>query len=351
MSYSLSPWLKPRFFITGTNRPLAGGLMYTYKAGTTTNATTYSDDSGTPNTNPIVLNSDGECNLYLDDDVIYRIILKDAAGVTQFDKDNISSNGAKDAAVLSFENVANLRLSIGNDREPVAQTSGYYVAGDGGGNSFYWDGTSSATDNGGTIIKPTLVSGAGRWLAVDTSSYINVKQFGAVGDGVADDTTAISSAIDEFNTVYFPNGTYLFSGITINKHNVTLYGAGESRSVLLMTNAAAAAVTIGSTAFTSGINIRNLKIEGNDSNLGGISLGTTTFAAARIRIQDVFITGFQNATNGYGIRLNSNQNTDIENLWIQECRLGIYRANGGYSTSTRFSGKGSYFGRNCLHGI
>ena len=351
MSYSLSPWLKPRFFITGTNRPLAGGLLYTYKAGTTTNATTYSDDSGTPNTNPIVLNSDGECNLYLDDDVIYRIILKDAAGVTQFDKDNISSNGAKDAAVLSFENVANLRLAIGNDREPVAQTSGYYVAGDGGGNSFYWDGTSSATDNGGTIIKPTLVSGAGRWLAVDTSSYINVKQFGAVGDGVADDTTAISSAIDEFNTVYFPNGTYLFSGITINKHNVTLYGAGESRSVLLMTNAAAAAVTIGSTAFTSGINIRNLKIEGNDSNLGGISLGTTTFAAARIRIQDVFITGFQNATNGYGIRLNSNQNTDIENLWIQECRLGIYRANGGYSTSTRFSGKGSYFGRNCLHGI
>lgn len=35
MAYSLSPWLKPRFFITGTNRPLAGGLMYTYKAGTT----------------------------------------------------------------------------------------------------------------------------------------------------------------------------------------------------------------------------------------------------------------------------------------------------------------------------
>jgi len=132
---------------------------------------------------------------------------------------------------------------------------------------------------------------------------------------------------------------------------VTLYGAGESRSVLLMTNAAAAAVSIASTAFTSGVNIRNLRIEGNASNLGGISLGTTTFAAARIRIQDVFITGFQNAANGYGIRLNSNQNTDIENLWIQECHFGIYRANGGYSTSTRFSGKESYFGRNCLHGI
>jgi hypothetical protein len=92
MAYSLSPWLKPRFFITGTNRPLAGGLMYTYKAGTTDNATTYSDDAGTPNTNPIVLDSDGQCDLYLDDSISYRIILKNSAGVTQFDKDNISSN-------------------------------------------------------------------------------------------------------------------------------------------------------------------------------------------------------------------------------------------------------------------
>ncbi len=350
MSYSLSPLLKPRFFVNATNKPLVGGKLYTYLAETTTPATTYSNDTGTPNTNPIILDANGECNLYLDDDVSYRLILKSANDVTYFDKDRVSSIGGGDYKVLTFNAIDDLRLKIGSSKEPVAQTSGYYAAGDGGGNSFYWDGTSSAVDNGGTIIKPTFVSGAGRWLAINIDN-INVKQFGAVGDGVADDTTAISSAIDEFNTVYFPNGTYLFSGITINKHNVTLYGTGESRSVLLMTNAAAAAVTIGSTAFTSGINIHNLKIEGNASNLGGISLGTTTFAAARIRIQDVFITGFQNAANGYGIRLNSNQNTDIENLWIEECHFGIYRANGGYSTSTRFSGKGSYFGRNCLHGI
>jgi len=348
MAYSLSPWLKPRFFITGTNRPLAGGLMYTYKAGTTDPATTYSDDSGTTNTNPIVLDSDGQCDLFLDDAVSYRIILKNSAGVTQFDKDRIASLGS--TQVQSFNSIAALRLRSGTTIANASKTLGYYAAGDGGGNSFYWDGTSTATDNGGTIIKPTAVAGAGRWIAIDTIN-VNIRQFGAKGDGVADDTTAISSAIDEFNTVYFPNGTYLFSGITINKHNVTLYGTGESRSVLLMTNAAAAAVTIASTATTSGTNIRNLRIEGNASNLGGISLGTTTFAATRIRIQDVFITGFQNAANGYGIRLNSNQNTDIENLWIQECHFGIYRANGGYSTSTRFSGKGSYFGRNCLHGI
>ena len=192
MAYSLSPWLKPRFFITGTNRPLAGGLMYTYKAGTTDPATTYSDDSGTTNTNPIQLDSDGQCDLFLDDAVSYRIILKNSAGVTQFDKDRIASLGS--TQVQSFNSIAALRLRSGTTIANAAKTLGYYAAGDGGGNSFYWDSTSTATDNAGTVIKPTAVSGAGRWLAVDTS-YINVKQFGAVGDGVADDTAEIQAAL------------------------------------------------------------------------------------------------------------------------------------------------------------
>ena len=93
MSYSLAPNIKSRFFITGTNRPLAGGLLYTYSAGTTTNAATYSDVIGTPNTNPVVLDSDGQCDLFLLDTITYRFILKNSAGVTQFDEDNIASVG------------------------------------------------------------------------------------------------------------------------------------------------------------------------------------------------------------------------------------------------------------------
>ena len=114
MAYSLSPWLKPRFFITGTNRPLAGGLMYTYLAGTTASAITYSDDVGTPNTNPIVLNSDGECNLYLDSEVSYRIILKNNAGVTQFDVDNVVSPNSESgaAAVSAAESAASAASAL-----------------------------------------------------------------------------------------------------------------------------------------------------------------------------------------------------------------------------------------------
>ena len=100
MSYSLSPNVKARFFITGTNRPLAGGLLYTYLVGTTTPAATYSDNLGTPNTNPIVLDADGECDLYLDDSVNYRMILKNSAGVTQFDEDRVSSINSAQLAAL-----------------------------------------------------------------------------------------------------------------------------------------------------------------------------------------------------------------------------------------------------------
>lgn len=170
--------------------------MYTYKAGTTDNATTYSNDTGTTNTNPIVLDSDGQCDLYLDDSVSYRFILKNSAGVPQFDKDRVASIG--NTQVQSFNSIAALRLRSGTTAANAAKTLGYYSAGDGGGNSFYWDGTSTATDNGGTVIKPTSVSGAGRWLALD-DTRASLAQFGAIA-GI-DSTTAIIACFAHANSL------------------------------------------------------------------------------------------------------------------------------------------------------
>ena len=208
MAYSLSPLLKPRFFVNATNKPLVGGKLYTYLAETTTPATTYSNDTGTANANPIILDANGECNLYLDDDVSYRLILKDANDVTYFDKDRVSSIGGGDYKVLTFNTIDDLRLKIGSAKEPTAQTSGYYNAGDGGGNRFYWDGTSSAVDNGGTVIKPTFVSGAGRWLATNPE-LTTLKQWGCVGDGTDTDD---STKINEYLT-YMAANDYKATGV------------------------------------------------------------------------------------------------------------------------------------------
>ena len=231
MSYSLSPLLKPRFFVNATNKPLVGGKLYTYLAETTTPATTYSNDTGTPNTNPIILDTNGECNLYLDDDKVYRLILKDANDVTYFDKDRVSSIGGGDYKVLTFDTIADLRLKIGSPKEPVAQTSGYYAAGDGGGNRFYWDGTSAATDNGGTIIKPTFVSGAGRWLAIEKT--VTLESFGVKGNGGFNNSellnVASAAAISNNLTLKSLVGaTYLFNSKDVNFRNVSCDFTGSS---------------------------------------------------------------------------------------------------------------------------
>lgn len=49
------------------------------------------------------------------------------------------------------------------------------------------------------------------WTSAENSVMINVKDFGAVGDGVTDDTTAIQTALTEASgkTIYFPSGTYV----------------------------------------------------------------------------------------------------------------------------------------------
>lgn len=67
---------------------------------------------------------------------------------------------------------------------------------------------------------------------------VSVKDFGAIGDGVVDDTIAIQNAINSFTagqgTIYFPKGIYLVtSTITINKDRMNLIGEGQWVSDIL----------------------------------------------------------------------------------------------------------------------
>jgi hypothetical protein len=71
---------------------LAGGLLYTYNAGTTTPVSTYTSRSGAAfNTNPIVLNSSGRtpAEIGLEGGVLYKFVLKDSTFVQIGSYDNI----------------------------------------------------------------------------------------------------------------------------------------------------------------------------------------------------------------------------------------------------------------------
>ena len=50
----------------------------------------------------------------------------------------------------------------------------------------------------------------------------NVLDYGAVGDGVTDDTLAIQAALDSgAGSVYLPEGIYLFSTLIVNKNTIS----------------------------------------------------------------------------------------------------------------------------------
>lgn len=81
--------------------------------------------------------------------------------------------------------VINSKKKNSNDKTAV-HLSGYYNAGDGGGGAFYWDDTATISEDNGMVIKPTSVSGAGRWKRVTDANYVNVLWFGFKADGATD---------------------------------------------------------------------------------------------------------------------------------------------------------------------
>lgn len=84
----LLPMVKARF-LDENGDPLSGGKLYSYIAGTTTPLGTFSDDEVTPNTNPVILDSDGYADIWLASASIYKFKLDDANDVTQWTVDNI----------------------------------------------------------------------------------------------------------------------------------------------------------------------------------------------------------------------------------------------------------------------
>ena len=71
-------------FLDASGRPLAGGLVHTYAAGTTTPVATYLDFSGLyQNTNPIILDAGGFANIWLTS-ASYKICVSTASNVQQW---------------------------------------------------------------------------------------------------------------------------------------------------------------------------------------------------------------------------------------------------------------------------
>ena len=130
-----------------------------------------------------------------------------------------------------------------------------------------------------------------RRTAFDQSSYaywtgkygvVNVKDFGAVGDGVHDDTAAIQRAIDAGNTIYIPTGTYRVSfPLSITQNGTCIVGENYSTTITVFPedfdNFRYQYIIQGN---ATDVVLKNFKIDGQRRNgtnpaneCGGIALG------------------------------------------------------------------------------
>jgi len=91
-------------FFDNNGNPLSGGKLYTYVAGTSTPAPTYTSVSGaTANPNPIILNSAGRppSQVWLDNNSTYKFVLTTSTDILLWTMDNIPSIGSFATATIA----------------------------------------------------------------------------------------------------------------------------------------------------------------------------------------------------------------------------------------------------------
>jgi hypothetical protein len=95
--------------------------------------------------------------------------------------------------------------------------------------------TNLTTDDKGKTYLYTQTGNFHQWSGTEwkvlNESVINVKDYGAVGDGFTDDTAAIQKCLNEFNNIYFPKGIYCTGTMNIPSKK-SLLGDGDSLSEL-----------------------------------------------------------------------------------------------------------------------
>jgi hypothetical protein len=149
-------------------------------------------------------------------------------------------------------------------------------------------GAISGVTSQGVTYTPSGTGAVATTVQAKLREAVSVKDFGAVGNGVTDDTAAIQAAIAAINTngggsIYFPKGTYLISSLLTVSSNTNLVGetlgtvlkvaAGSVITAMVRVAASSSNVTISSLKFdlnntlnvigawVSGVGINNVTVE------------------------------------------------------------------------------------------
>lgn len=282
-------------FFDNSGNPLAGGLVYTYAAGTTTPAATYTSVTGlTANSNPIVLDSAGRTpyQIWLTQASSYKFILKTSVGTTLGTYDNVpglndysSSSGAASVGAQDGASGANWTTVQGFINKIISSAGSAFVG-------FLQAGSGAVARTVQTKIREYPVS---------------PMDFGAVGNGIADDTAKVQLAADRAQAIngalVFPNG-YIFgisSLIYIRNGVRAVKGEGGSIKCLSNGNVAPSGIILagkaqGEAADVSFCRVEGLNVDRNNQWSVGVYLSNSDNCQV---VNNVIINGASGLVNDY----------------------------------------------------
>jgi hypothetical protein len=182
----------------------------------------------------------------------------------------------------------------------------------------------------------TFAGATAQTVQTKLEQYVSVKDFGAVGDGVADDTVAIQDALDTGHDVFVPLGDYIItSTLRYSASGQTMYGENASTftdlpqcNLIWDTNGGTMLSFAGVSEGHSNCKLSNIRLNGNNKADVGVDV-PGSYAAYRCSFERVFFEFINYTANATAIDLGSGSfpnfahDTIVKDCYIGGCNIGV----------------------------
>lgn len=191
-------------------------------------------------------------NLDLQDEVDTKLDEMAESGELQ----EIIADYLNSKAIFGFDNVQSMKQATNLIDGSYAKTLGYYEIND-GGSALYKirEITNDDVIDDAFIIELSDNSLIAELIYVN----INIKQLGAKGDGISDDTLYFQKGLNKEKEVYIPNSTYIIDNLILNSENKMI---GENKYLTkLKQKSSSLNNPIIKTNYEDNIQLKNIAIE------------------------------------------------------------------------------------------